>query len=119
VNAFSDWHSLDADGVGAAPDAPGAVQVSRLDKSLVLYPKGKSAMVFYFYAARSCREALRRLFHDELEAPGAKGQGRLAFRFIEGGEAAQRHLEGLYEAFVERFGAEPVLHAAPTEGDRS
>ncbi len=113
ARGFSEWFPLDAAGTGQhAPDAPAAVQVSRLDRSLAVYPKGKSAMVFSFYAARSAREALRRLFADELEEPGARGQGALAFRFIAGGDAARVHLERLYFEFEERFGAPPVLHAS-------
>ncbi|HEY4223812.1 MAG TPA: hypothetical protein VGO62_20790 [Myxococcota bacterium] len=108
---FSDWVALDPHGVAAAPDAPAAVQVSRADRSLAHYPKGKSAMVFYFYAARSAREALKRLFADELDDSGARGQGALAFRVLVGGDAARAHLERLYFEFEERFGAPPVLHA--------
>ncbi len=113
---FSEWFPLSAAGVTQhAPDAPAAVQVSRLDKSLALYPKGKSAMVFYFYAARSAREALRRLFADELDEPGARGQGELAFRFYAGGDEARVHLERLYFEFEDRFGAPPVLHVSDEE----
>jgi hypothetical protein len=109
---FTDWIALTNDGVAAAPDAPAAVQLSRLDKSLVPYAKGKSAMVFYFYAARSAREALKRLFAEELERPGARGQGPLAFRTITGGDDVRQHLEKLYFEFEERFGSPPILHAS-------
>ena len=67
-------------------------------------------MVFYFYAARSAREALLRLFADELEEPGARGHGALAFRFLKGGDEVHAHLERLFEEFEQRFGASPVLH---------
>ncbi len=108
---FGDWHALTAEGLDAADDAPGAVQLSRADRSLIDYPKGKSTMVFAFYAARSMREALRRLFHDELEEPGARGEGPLVFRAAAGGPEVQSWAEQRYDDFVERFGAPPILHA--------
>jgi hypothetical protein len=110
-SGFGDWIALTSEGVGGAPDEPAAVQVARADKSLVQYAKGKSAMVFYFYAARSAREALKRLFADELDEAGARGQGALAFRVLTGGDEARLHLERLYFEFEERFGSPPVLHA--------
>ena len=103
--------------LGACPDAPGAVQLGRADRSLVDYPRGKSAMVFYFYAARSMREATRRLFDDELQEPGARGEGPLVFRVCPGGDDARRWLESLYEDFDERFGRPPILH--PDDSDDS
>ena len=109
--SFGDWHPLTPAGLDAADDAPGAVQLSRADRALIEYPKGKSTMVFYFYAARSMREALRRLFHDELEQPGARGEGPLLFRTAVGGADVQAWAEGRYDDFVERFGAPPILHA--------
>ncbi|MDP2341561.1 MAG: hypothetical protein Q8O67_11415 [Deltaproteobacteria bacterium] len=109
--SFGDWHPLTNEGLKAADDAPGAVQLSRADRSLVEYPKGKSAMVFYFYAARSMREALRRLFHDELETPGSRGEGVLAFRTLTGGSDVQAWAEGRYDDFVQSMGAPPILHA--------
>jgi hypothetical protein len=109
---FSQWFPLTSAGVEEnAPDAPAAVQLARADKSLVPYPRGKSAMVFYFYAARSAKEALKRLFAEELESAGARGQGPLTFRVLAGGDEARRHLERLYFEFEERFGSAPVLHA--------
>lgn len=117
---FSAWFPLTPDSVRAsAPDEPAAVQLSRADKSLVAYPRGKSAMVFYFYAARSAREALRRLFAEELEQPGASGQGPLAFRVLVGGDSARAHLERLYVEFEERFGGLPILHAAAGPNGRA
>lgn len=113
---FSEWFPLTGAGVELhAPDVPAAVQLSRLDKSLVPYPKGKSAMVFYFYAARSAKEALKRLFAEELEETGARGQGALAFRVLPGGDEARVHLERLYFEFEERFGSAPVLHASAVD----
>ena len=114
---FGDWIALDHAGVASAPDEAAAVQVTRRDRSLVQYAKGKSAMVFYFYAARSAREALKRLFAEELEVPGSRGQGELAFRVLVGGDAARAHLERLYFEFAERFGGPPVLHASADDDE--
>jgi hypothetical protein len=110
TEGFGEWIPLTHDGVQRAPDAPAAVQIGRADKSLVQYPKGKSSMLFYFYAARSARDALRKMFADELDAPGAKGQGAMSFRFVVGGDEARLHLERLYEEFEVRFGAPPFLN---------
>lgn len=115
---FGAWFPLDEATLEAAvPDAPGAVQLGRADRSLVGYPRGKSAMVFYFYAARSMREALRRVFADELCEPGVRGEGLLVVRVCAGGVDAQRWLEALYEDFVERFGRAPILHTDDDNDD--
>ncbi len=108
--AFGAFYDLDAATVDTAPDAPGAVQIGRADRQLVQYPTGKSAMVFYFYAARSVREALRRVFADELIEPGARGEGPLVFRYFLGTDDAQGFLETLYDRFVTDFGRAPILH---------
>ena len=107
---FSDWVSLDDAGVAAAVDAPGAVQLCRADKPLIDYPTGKSTMVFYFYAQRSVREALKKVFADELSEPGARGEGPLLFRVCAGGDDVKQWLEGLYDEFCDRFGRPPILH---------
>jgi hypothetical protein len=116
--SFGAWHPLDDEHVRAhAPDAPGAVQLRRADGALVQYPRGKSAMVFYFYAARSVREALRRLFRDELDEAGARGEGPLVFRFCPGGDEARALLERQFDAFVNDFGRAPALHPDDDEDD--
>lgn len=113
---FGPWLPLTREGVESASGLPAAVQIGTEDRRLVGYPKGKSAMVFYFYAARSAREALLRVFKEELETRGSRGQGPLAFRQLVGGDEARAHLEKLYFEFEERFGAPPILHASP-DGD--
>jgi hypothetical protein len=118
--AFGPWQPLDGEQVdGDVWDAPGAVQLRRADGQLVSYPRGKSAMVFYFYAARSVREALRRVFRDELAEPGARGQGPLVFRVCLGGEEARLFLERHYESFVAQFGRAPCLHVDDDADDAS
>jgi hypothetical protein len=107
---FGPWRPLDEAHLNEVPDAPGGVQLSRADRRLVQYPRGRSAMVFYLYAARSMREALRRLFADELTAPGSRGEGALVWRVCPGGGAVRAHCEALFDEFVERFGRPPLLH---------
>ena len=116
-DGFSGWIPFDVAGLQRAPDAPAAVQLGRADRTLVLYPSGKSAMVFYFYAARSAREALARVFKDELEEPGARGQGPLVYRVLEGGDDARVHLERLFDDFRTRFGRAPILHPDDEDPD--
>lgn len=108
---FGEWIPLTHEGLARCPDAPAAVQLATEDKRLVQYPKGKSAMVFYFYAQRSAREALRRAFADELEERGARGEGPLVYRVLEGGDDVKAHLEKLFGEFEHRFGSAPILHA--------
>jgi hypothetical protein len=116
MTGFSDWVPLTRHDVRAqAPDAPAAVQVRRAE-GLVRYPQGKSAMVFYFFAERSAREALERLFLDELDAPGARGEGPLLFRVLTS-EGARETLERLFDDFAARFGRAPCLH--PGDDDAS
>lgn len=110
---FGDWYPLTEAGVDGAPKGPAAVQLRRA-LGLVRYPAGRSAMVFYFYAADNAAKALTTLFADELENPGVRGHGALWFRFCEE-EGAREGLEGLYAEFIRRFGAPPALHAADDE----
>ncbi len=120
AGGFEDWQSLTRDVVNAAADAPGAVQLCTRDRRLIAYPKGKSAMVFYFYAARSVREALLRLFADELDVPGARGEGALSFRVLLQSathpDDARQRLTRLYDEFEALFGAPPILHTAHDDG---
>lgn len=102
------WRPLTIEGLAEAADAPAAVQLRR-QEGLVAYPTGKSAMVFYFYARTSARAALTTHFADEIERPGARGQGPLLFRFSTEAHA-ERALSDLLDAFVARFGRAPVLH---------
>lgn len=109
---FGPWYPLTREGVEHASGLPSAVQVSTQDRRLVHYPKGKSAMVYYFYAARAAREALLRLFQDELDERGSRGEGPLVFRQMVGGNEVLEHIEKLYGDFEERFGAPPILHVS-------
>lgn len=110
---FGDWYPLTEAGVDGAPRGPAAVQLRRA-LGLVRYPRGRSAMVFYFYAADDAAKALATLFVDELATPGVRGHGALWFRFSEE-EDAREQLEALYEQFVRRFGAPPALHDADAD----
>jgi hypothetical protein len=113
--SFGDWYPLTEAGVDGAPRGPAAVQLRRA-LGLVRYPRGRSAMVYYFYAADDAARALTTLFADELATPGARGYGALWFRFsVE--ENAREGLEALYHEFSRRFGAPPVLHGADEAHD--
>lgn len=112
---FGDWYPLTEAGVDGAPRGAAAVQVRRA-LGLVRYPRGRSAMVYYFYAADDASRALTTVFGDELQEPGVRGHGALWFRFSTE-EGAREGLEALYLEFVRRFGAPPALHGADEPDD--
>jgi hypothetical protein len=105
---FGPWFPLTPEGVAQAPDAPAALQVRR-EHGLLRYPQGRSAMVFYAFAASGARSALLRRFADELATAGAEGHGPLLYRTLDD-DGAQDHLEELLDRFVKRFGSAPALH---------
>ncbi|QDG53696.1 hypothetical protein FIV42_24010 [Persicimonas caeni] len=108
---FTSWYPLDRPGVDAhAPEGPAAVQI-RVEEGLVDYPSGRSsAMVCYFYASENARETLEELFGDEIDQPGARGQGPLLFRFIEGRDRPLHHLKKLLYKFHTQFDAFPLFN---------
>lgn len=106
---FGPWIPLTYDGVAQAPEGPAALQVRR-EHGLLRYPEGRSAMVFYAFAATGARGALGRRFADELNEAGAEGQGPLLYRTLDE-EGAQAHLEELLARFEQRFGSPPALHS--------
>lgn len=106
---FSGWYPLEETIIDEILDpAPGAVQV-RVAEGLVDYPLGKSAMVYFFFAATDARNALREIFEDELKHSGARGRGPLWFRYLQGTDA-QARLEARWTEFVSRFGSPPLWH---------
>jgi len=108
---FSRWFELTQDGVAAyAPTGPAALQVRRAS-GLHDYPSGKSAMIWYGYAATNAREVLEKVFTEELQTPGLTEHGAQEFRFIEGEEEARESLEKVASKFHRRFGSPPVLNA--------
>jgi hypothetical protein len=109
---FGPWNELTADGVAKAPEGPAALQVRR-EHGLLRYPQGRSAMVFYAFAASGARVALERRFADEIATPGAEGQGPLLYRTLDD-EGAQEHLAELLTRFEHRFGSPPALHPGAT-----
>ena len=106
---FSGWHPLNESALDEvlAPGA-GAIQI-RVAEGLVEYPLGKSAMVYFFFAANDARSAMRTLFDDELKRPGCRGLGALWFRYLQG-PGAQERLEDRWAEFVARFGTPPIWH---------
>lgn len=105
---FLEWFPLSASGLEHAPEGAAAVQLRRAD-GLVRYPKGKSAMVYYFYAGENARDAIKKLFADEIEKSGARDEGELWFRYLQH-PLAREHLENLYGEFEKRFGAAPIFN---------
>ena len=109
MRQFSSWYPLTDSGVREhAPDSAAAVQIRRAD-GLVSYADGQSAMVCYVYASTSVRESLRKRFADEIEAPGARGQGPLQFRTYGGDDAGDYLRERLY-AFDQNFDELPLFN---------
>lgn len=106
---FSGWHPLDSESLARflAP-GPTAIQV-RVAAGLVEYPRGKSAMVYFCFAATDPKRVLEERFADELEQPGARGWGPLWFRVLKG-DHARAELEDRWDAFIERFGRAPLWH---------
>lgn len=106
-DGFSTWESLDRAGIVRAPDGPAAVQI-RVAEGLVDYPRGRSAMVFFFFAERSARRALLEKL-DTNWGQDERGLGQLWYRCLQG-PGAREELEGRWDAFYTRFGAPPCLH---------
>lgn len=108
---FTSWQPLTREDVERhAPEGPAAVQV-RVEDGLVDYATGRrSAMVCYFHAGDNARETIEELFADELDEPGVRGQGRLLFRYIEGGEPVLQHLSKLLHKFYTHFGEMPLFN---------
>ncbi|MBK8259792.1 MAG: hypothetical protein IPK80_00390 [Nannocystis sp.] len=93
---FGAWVRLDE----AEFPAAGGVLQARLEEGLVVYPRGKSAMVYYA-GARDLGAAARALAAAN---PGARWLVRVSREpVMEPEEAAARLIAG----FVERFGAAP------------
>jgi hypothetical protein len=108
--SFGAWFPLTGTSIDDnAPAAAAAVQLRRAE-GVLSYPAGKSAMVFYFYAADDAAAALKRLFADEIDEPGCRGLGEVWFRFLSG-PRAREELEALYHEFETRFGTPPVWNA--------
>jgi len=110
---FSAWHPLD-DAGRAAPAAPGILQIRAA--SVMAYPQGRSAMVFYDAAAPHT------LAEHVAASPGragldrARAQGGTYVRFAPTGpEAAARELQRLLHDFGARFGRWPIANETRTD----
>lgn len=111
MEQFSNWIPLtEGDVEKSAPLKPAALQVKAAGE-LIDYPIGKSAMVWYGYAANNAARVLREQFDDELRKPGVRGHGPLQFRFIAGGDAARETLETVFRKFARNFGRPPLYNA--------
>lgn len=102
---FGPWYRLD-DAGGRLPAAPGVLQL-RLERGLVRYPRGKSAMIRYV-AAGDVRTLAARL---ALEHPGSPWLCRASEGACDDPDAAAARL---LAEFAERFGSCPKV---PGEDD--
>jgi hypothetical protein len=105
---FGPWQSLDEAGA-SAPDSPGVLQ-ARGD-GLLLFPRGKSAMILYAASAEDESLAAFVARSRPLLAQAAALGGR-HIRFAvtaQPGAALQR----LLDRFAERFGAPPPANRPP------
>lgn len=106
MRQFSSWFPLTEEGIERAPEGPAALHVRR-EEGLVDYPGGKSAMVYYTFAESDARSVLRDTFEREIQTPGARGEGPLLFRYLEGDERAREiALERLFK-FIRKFDESP------------
>lgn len=101
---FVPWYPL-AEASRHAPSSPGVYQV-RVEKGLIEYPTGKSAMIHYG-AARDVRQAVSELADAH---PAAPWLCRHAVELSPQEEAdPEEALERLLDRFRRRFGAPPTL----------
>lgn len=104
---FCPWYPL-AEATDHAPGSPGVFQV-KIQRGLIDYPRGKSAMIHYAFASDLQREI----------ATWAAGQGADAAGWVcrhLAGDAAAMELEyrTLISRFATRFGAPPTLPTTRT-----
>ena len=101
---FGRWVRL-AEAADEMSEEPGVFQL-RLERGLVAYPRGRSAMILYG-AGRSLRAAVAEVAAAH---PGAPWLARAAVGPVADPEAA---LAGLIADFAARFGAAPHLPEEP------
>ena len=112
---FTSWTPLSNEALEAAPVGHAAVQLRRAE-GLVQYPRGMNTLVCFLFCD-DIEVSLTRLCQQELEQPGALGQGPLWFRYLVTDEA-ESIIGSRYMRFVQRFGSPPILQAAITGVDR-
>jgi hypothetical protein len=95
-----------------APSAPGVFQI-RQARGLAVYPRGKSAMLFYGCAADLTAGV--RDFHAR--HPGHAGEYLCRHQVFDAVPAAESLYRELLARFHARFGALPRLHAGAGESE--
>lgn len=108
---WTGWLPLTPEAVRDLSDVPGLYEVKVDTKSLVQYPTGKSAMVFY--GKTDDRKSLRKAVEEDWFAAGKQeiraqwgAIGPLVFRWAATADPDPEHLRRL-TLFVERFGRIP------------
>lgn len=99
------------------PDGPGVFQL-RVEKGLLRYPRGQSAMVAYG-AGSDVRAALAALLAGPV-GEHARHLGPLLCRFAapDPHSAPQEHLRRLHERFQAQFGCLPLAEATAAAATR-
>lgn len=109
MDRYSTWFPLNEEGIEASGICGAAAVQVRREQGLVDYGAGKSAMVWYGYFSEDSDRKLSEVFRDELEQPGARGQGPLLFRFYSG-DATRDSMVNRARQFAKRFGGPPILN---------
>lgn len=115
MQQFSSWYPLTRQGVEThAPEAPAVLQIRRRE-GLVDYEEGRSAMVCYLFASESAHAMLLDFFSEEIDEPGARGEGPLQFRYLEATreEETREQLADMIYKFVRNFGETPRFNRDP------
>ena len=109
MSQYSSWFELRAESVEqGAPRGAAALQVRRAE-GVVTYPDGKSAMVWFGYSSSDAMKTLQKVFADELETPGSRGQGHLLFRYHQG-PSARASIIRRANHFAKKFGVPPLFN---------
>ena len=109
---FSAWYPVEHAGQHT-PSAPGVFQI-RQARGLCVYPRGKSAMLFYGCAA----DLLAGVRDFRARHPGPAGQQLCRHRVFDEELTAESLYLDVLARFHTRFGALPRLHAGAGEPAR-
>jgi len=105
---MSPWQTPDV----AAPDAAGVVQV-KVQGTLLDYPQGKSAMVWYGAGPSMAAVARQGL----AAADRALGTGTILLWRCVAVPEPMAHFQTLYARFADRFGAAPIANKTSLDRD--
>ena len=107
---FGAWHAI-ADAGRTALETPGLIEARA--EAVLIYPRGKSAMVFY--GATEQNETLQS-YVTQRGAPELERATTAGARWVRFGASQnpQGHLEKRIAHFVMRFGAPPIANQTAT-----